>query len=63
MVIRRKVMKEIAQFAKRTDQKLVVKEGANHTRVWVGERYATVARHNEINELMAQKIYKQIGML
>ena len=47
---------------KKTNQKLVIKEGANHTRIWVGDRYTTIARHSEIDDLMAQKIYKQIGI-
>ncbi|AHI22428.1 hypothetical protein B843_05195 [Corynebacterium vitaeruminis DSM 20294] len=37
-------------------------EGGSHTRVWVGARYSTIPRHNEIDDLLAKKIYKQIGM-
>ncbi|MFC2263230.1 toxin HicA [Corynebacterium matruchotii] len=62
MTKRKHILKTIAHYAKKTNQKLVIKEGANHTRIWVGDRYTTIARHSEIDDLMAQKIYKQIGI-
>lgn len=62
MVKRKDILKNIASYAKRTGQTLTLKEGGNHTRIWVGDRYTTVGRHNEIDDLMARKIYKQIGM-
>ncbi|APT87756.1 MAG TPA: toxin HicA [Corynebacterium flavescens] len=62
MVKRKDILKNIASYAKRTGQTLTLKEGRNHTRIWVGDRYTTVGRHNEIDDLMARKIYKQIGM-
>ena len=57
MTKRKHILKTIAHYAKKTNQ-----EGANHTRIWVGDRYTTIARHSEIDDLMAQKIYKQIGI-
>ncbi|MCP1388655.1 toxin HicA [Corynebacterium sp. TA-R-1] len=55
-------MKKIARFAKATGQELKIKEGASHTRVWVGTEYTTVPRHSEIPNKLAAKIYKQVGM-
>lgn len=52
----------ISHYAKTTEQELTIKEGGNHTRIWVGDRYTTVPRHREIPDLAAQKIYKQIGL-
>ena len=62
MTKRKDILKKIANYAKQTEQTLTLKEGRNHTRIWVGDRYTTVGRHNEIDNLMARKIYKQIGM-
>jgi hypothetical protein len=33
---------------------LRVKEGGSHSKVWLGERFVVVPRHNEINELTAK---------
>ncbi|MCQ4618472.1 toxin HicA [Corynebacterium sp. CCUG 59401] len=62
MTKRRDILRAIAQYAKDTGQELVIKEGANHTRIWVGDKYTTLGRHKEIDDLMADKIYKQIGV-
>lgn len=62
MTKRKELLKNIAQYAKATEQELTVKEGANHTRLWVGERYTTIPRHSEIANRLAENIYKQIGM-
>lgn len=62
MTKRKDILKNIADFAKGTGKTLTIKEGGNHTRIWVGEKYTTVGRHKEIDNLMARKIYKQIGM-
>ncbi|OIR95554.1 toxin HicA, partial [Corynebacterium diphtheriae] len=42
MTKRKDILKNIADFAKRTGQKLTIIEGGNHTRIWVGEKYTTV---------------------
>lgn len=62
MTNRKDILKAISHYAKTTKQKLTIKEGGNHTRIWVGDRYTTVPRHREIPDLAAQKIYKQIGL-
>lgn len=41
--------------------RFAVVEGANHTRIRVGDRATVVPRHNEINEITAKHILKQIG--
>lgn len=55
-------MKRIISYARRTDQDLRITEGANHTKVKLGERQAVVARHSEISDLTAKGIFKQLGM-
>ena len=35
-----------------------VTEGGSHSKVWIGERFVTVPRHNEINELTARAILR-----
>ncbi|WP_047241221.1 hypothetical protein [Corynebacterium epidermidicanis] len=62
MTKRKDLLKNIARYAKETGQPLTIKEGGNHTRIWVGDKYTTIGRRNEIDNLMARKIYKQIGM-
>ncbi|APT93767.1 toxin HicA [Corynebacterium phocae] len=62
MTTRKEILRNIADYAKRTGRSLTIKEDSNHTRIWVGDRYTTVGRHNEIDNLMARIIYKQIGM-
>ncbi|WIY81768.1 hypothetical protein [Propionimicrobium sp. PCR01-08-3] len=59
---RRDLMKRIISYARRTDQDLRITEGANHTKVKLGERQAVVARHSEISDLTAKGIFKQLGM-
>jgi len=61
MVKRRDLMKHLQKAAKDRGVEFVEKEGANHTRVWVGENNTTVPRHSEIDDLLARKIMKQIG--
>ena len=51
----------IADYAKANDLKLIVTEGGNHTKVKVGDNRTTVPRHNEVNEITAKAILKQIG--
>lgn len=54
-------MKRLREVAKGRGVDFVEKEGANHTRVWIGENNTTVPRHGEIDDLLAKKIMKQIG--
>lgn len=37
-------------------------EGGSHTKVVIGNRATVVARHNEINEITARAILKQMGV-
>jgi mRNA interferase HicA len=61
MVKRKELMKRLRNVAKTRGVEFTETEGANHTRVWVGEDNTTVPRHNEIDDLLAKKIMKQIG--
>lgn len=41
-----------------------VREGANHTTISSvdGQRFSTIPRHNEVNEFLAKKICKDLGI-
>lgn len=56
-------MKRIAEHAKANGLDVETTEGAGHTKVKVGEKRTTVPRHNEINEITAKGILKQIGAI
>ncbi|RCK68280.1 type II toxin-antitoxin system HicA family toxin [Desertihabitans brevis] len=58
---RRDLMKQIAKHAKANGLDVTTREGGSHTVVTVGENSTTVPRHNEINEMTAKAILKQIG--
>ena len=60
---RRDLMKILQDHAKATGQDMIVTEGANHTKVTIDDRATTVPRHNEINELTARGILKQMGVM
>jgi hypothetical protein len=55
-------MKALKAQAKAEGLDLVEIEGAKHTKVSIGERQSTVPRHNEINEITAAAILKQMGV-
>lgn len=40
---------------------MVTTEGGSHTKVSIGENHTVVPRHNEINEITARAILKQMG--
>ncbi|MCF2707359.1 toxin HicA [Arcanobacterium haemolyticum] len=61
MTKRKVLLATIREYAKDNNLELRVSEGANHTRVWVGDKYTTVPRHNDIPDLLARRILKQIG--
>lgn len=56
------LLKEIRTFAKMSGQPITEVEGANHTRVEVGDKRTVVARHSEINEVTAKAIRQQLGI-
>ncbi len=56
------LLKKIRQHALARGEELRIVEGANHTRVWIGESYTTIPRHREIPDRFAKKILKQIGV-
>lgn len=56
------LLKEIRAFAKASGQPITEVEGANHTRVEVGDKRTVVARHREINELTVKAIRQQLGL-
>jgi hypothetical protein len=55
-------MRRLRKHAKASGLDMVVTEGGNHTKVVIGEKRTVVARHNEINEITAQAILKQMGV-
>lgn len=55
-------MKHIAKHAKANGLDVTVTEGANHTKVKVGDKQTTVPRHSEINDITAKAILNQIGV-
>lgn len=62
MTKRKEILKQLKAYAKQHDLPMKIVEGGNHTRIWVGEKYTTLPRHNEIDNKFARNIYKQIGM-
>lgn len=54
-------MKRLAETAAKKGLPLETKEGALHTKVTIGDRTSVVPRHNEINEITARSILKQMG--
>lgn len=55
-------MKRLAAEAKRRGVPMEITEGSNHTKVTAGDRRTVVPRHNEINEITAKAILKQMGV-
>lgn len=53
-------MSRIRRAAKAQGLDMVLTEGGNHTKVQVGARRSVVPRHNEINEITAKAILKQL---
>lgn len=63
MTPRRHITKAIVELACITGEHLAVKDGPQHTRLWVGHRAVTLPRTDDIDEKTAMKIYQQIGIL
>lgn len=55
-------MKALKSQAKASGLVYREEEGANHTKVWVGDKQTVVARHTEINEITARAILKYMGV-
>lgn len=53
-------MKKLAAKAKEQGVDLETKEGGSHTKVTIGNLRTVVPRHNEINELTANSILKDM---
>lgn len=62
MTKRRDILKIIRNHAKANNLALSVTEGGSHTKVVLGGRRTVIPRHNEIAELTANAIYKQLGI-
>lgn len=58
---RRDVMKKLQQIAQEQGLELQVKEGGRHTLVRIGDRFDTVPRHKEVNELTARAILDRMS--
>lgn len=54
------LMKRLRKIAKAEGVEVETREGGSHTVVKIGERQTTVPRHNEINEITAKAILKQM---
>lgn len=54
-------MRRLTDVARREGIDLVAVEGARHTKVVIGPRRSVVPRHNEINEITAKAILRQMG--
>ena len=52
------MIKRLRKIAKDQAMEYRETEGHSHTKVWLGSRYVTVPRHNEINELTARGILR-----
>ncbi|QDP98026.1 toxin HicA [Microlunatus elymi] len=59
---RRDLLDLIAEYAAENGLPYTELEGANHTKIRVGSKQATIRRHREVNELTARAILKQIGV-
>ena len=57
-VRRSELIKRLRKIAKDQAVEYRETEGRSHTKVWLGSRYVTVPRHNEINELTARGILR-----
>jgi mRNA interferase HicA len=57
---RRDVLKRIRRAAKTQGVEVTVRELTRHTGITVGRTSTTVPRHNEIADLMASVIFKQL---
>lgn len=55
-------MKRLAAKAKAEGADLELTEGGSHTKVKIGNKQTVVPRRNEINELTAKAILKQMGV-
>lgn len=55
-------MKALKSQAKASGLVYREEEGANHTKVWIGDKQTVVARHTEINEITARAILKYMGV-
>lgn len=54
-------MKKLEAEAKARGEVLEQTEGGSHTKVRIGDNTSVVPRHNEINEITAKAILKQMG--
>ena len=59
---RRDLIQRLSVEAKRLGLNMQVTEGGGHTKVAIGDRRTVVPRHNEINEITARAILKQMGV-
>ena len=59
---RRDLLKALRAQAKASGLHNREEEGANHTKVWIGDEQTVVPRHTEINEITAKAILKHMGV-
>lgn len=59
---RRDLLRRLAEAAEAEGEILQIAEGSGHSKVTIGTRRSVVPRHNEINEITARAILKQMGV-
>ncbi len=55
-------MRRLAKHANKVGADMVLTEGGSHTKVVIGNQRTVVPRHNEVNEMTAKAILKQMGV-
>jgi mRNA interferase HicA len=58
---RKDLLDELRKIAKERGEDFVMTEGGNHSKLVIGDKRTTVPRHNEIDNVLAKAIFKQIG--
>lgn len=54
------LIKRLRKIAKASGSELVLTEGGSHTKAAIGNRMTVIPRHNEINEITAKAILRQM---
>jgi hypothetical protein len=57
-VKRTELLRQLRKIAREKGLVFEMKEGGVHSKVWIGDRFVTVPRHSEVNELTAKGILR-----
>jgi len=58
----RDLVKKLKAAAKARGVEYREEQGSKHMKVWVGDNQTVIPRHNEVNEITAKAILKQMGV-